>query len=50
MQVTYKIAMAASMDAGNRNARKNGRSVWSDEDRDVAVETFHRLFGEQVSA
>ncbi len=33
MQSTYKIAMAAAADAGNRNAR------------DAAVETFHSVFG-----
>lgn len=45
MTADYKTAMAAAFDAANRNARMNGRAIWSDEDRSVAAETFHRIFG-----
>jgi hypothetical protein len=43
IQFDRKLVWAAATDAGNRNARKNGRSSWNDEDRQVAVDAFHRL-------
>lgn len=43
MKVTYQIAMAAGRDAGNKNARKHGRSVWNADDYSVAAEIAHKL-------
>lgn len=41
--MTYAIAHAAGMDAGNASMRKAGRRVWSIEDRDVAARETNRL-------
>lgn len=43
MELTYQIAMAAGQDAGDKHARTHGRSVWNEEDFDVAAETFRKL-------
>ncbi len=43
MELTYKIAMAAAQDTGNRSMRAAGRKVWSDEDHGAAVTEFNRL-------
>ncbi len=40
----YQIVHAAAWDAGNRSARKAGRSVWTEEDYNAAVDEFHRLY------
>ena len=37
------------MDAGNRNARRAGRTRWLVEDWNVACETFERLYGSRVA-
>ena len=42
--MTYKLAWAAGLDAGNRSMRKAGRKKWSSRDRDVATSTFNRLY------
>jgi len=44
LTMTYQLAHAASMDAGNRSMRKAGRSVWSDADYSASVAEFNRLF------
>lgn len=35
--MTYQLAMAIGWDEGNRHAKKNGRTVWTVEDYDVAT-------------
>lgn len=44
MKMTYKIAMAAAQDAGNRSMKKAGRKKWSKADYNVAAKTFNDLF------
>jgi hypothetical protein len=41
--ITYATAMAAGQDAGNRNAAKNGRTVWTQADWDVAARVSSEL-------
>lgn len=41
--LTYDVAMAAGKDAANRNMRKAGRSVWSDEDFRLAANRTEEL-------
>jgi hypothetical protein len=41
--LTYNLAVAAAMDAGNKNMRKHGRRAWSEEDRDIASDMLRRL-------
>jgi hypothetical protein len=41
--LTYKLAMAAAQDAGNRHMRKNGRNAWNEDDWNVAAAEFARL-------
>lgn len=43
MKITYAIAMAAGRDAGNRSAKKAGRTVWSEEDYNVAAALVAKL-------
>jgi hypothetical protein len=43
--MTYKIAMAASQDAGNRHAKKHGRTAWNEDDFNHAAKEFERLYG-----
>ena len=42
--LTRALAWAASMDAGNRSARKAGRKAWASEDLDAAIAEFDRLW------
>ena len=42
---TLKIALAAGQDAGDRSARKAGRSVWVAEDWDEASRVVAELLG-----
>lgn len=42
-KLTNSICYAAAHDAGNRSARKAGRSVWSEEDFDAATGEYLRL-------
>jgi hypothetical protein len=41
--MTYKIAMAASRDAGNKSMKAAGRSVWDEDDHGAACAEFERL-------
>lgn len=43
IQITYKLAMAAAQDAGNKHARMAGRSAWNEEDYNFAAAEFERL-------
>lgn len=43
--ITYKLAMAAGEDAGNRNAKKHGRTAWNEDDWNVAAATTQKLMG-----
>lgn len=43
MKLTYKIAWSASQDAANRNMRKHGRKVWTEDDYNVAMDTLDKL-------
>lgn len=45
MPLTYKIAMAAGRDAGNRSMRAAGRKVWSEADWNAAAAVTARLMG-----
>jgi hypothetical protein len=40
---TYDTAYAAGRDAGNRNMRRNGRTVWDEDDYAAAVAAMCRL-------
>lgn len=42
--MSYRIAMAAARDAGNRHMRADGRTVWAVADWNHACETFARLW------
>ena len=44
--MTYKIAMAAAHDAGNRHAKKHGRMVWDETDYAEAARVFQELWGQ----
>lgn len=43
---TYKIAMAAGQDAGNRSAAAAGRKAWSADDWDAAAGVFQQVVSE----
>lgn len=43
---TAEIARAIARDEANRNMRAHGRTAWNEDDYDVAVETFHRIYHE----
>lgn len=43
IKVTYKIAMAAGRDAGNKSMRAAGRTGWNEDDWNVAAEVTARL-------
>jgi hypothetical protein len=43
-----KIARAAGADAANRQMRKAGRTIWSDEDYALACVEFNRIFPERT--
>ena len=43
-QMTYALAHAASMDTGNRSMRAAGRTAWNEDDYNVSVKEFDRLF------
>lgn len=44
MKPTYRIAMAAGQDAGNRLMRELGLIAWDRACRDKAVDVFHELW------
>lgn len=44
IQMTYKLAMAAGQDAGNRSMRAAGRTSWSEEDFAAASAVFNALY------
>ena len=46
MVLTRKLAWAAATDAGNRSMRHAGRTVWDEEDFNVAAAEFDRLWPE----
>ncbi len=41
--LTYGIAWSIANDTANRNMRRANRESWSQEDYDIAVDTFDRL-------
>ena len=41
--ITYELAMAAGMDAGNRSMIAGGRTTWNLTDRNVAAAESNRL-------
>lgn len=41
--LTPELARAASMDAGDSNMRKHGRSTWNQDDADVATDKLVAL-------
>jgi hypothetical protein len=43
-QITYAIAHAAAWDSANRRAKKEGRTVWNEDDYNHAVDEFNRLW------
>jgi len=44
MNATYKIAMAAGQDAGNRSMRAAGRTSWNEDDYAAAAAVFHAIY------
>lgn len=44
--MTYALAMAMSRDAGNCSMRAGRRTVWAVRDRNIACETFARLWSQ----
>lgn len=42
--MTYELAMAAAKDKADRRMRKSGRTAWDEEDYNVMVEEFNRLY------
>lgn len=44
MTLTRDIANAIAMDYANRQMRKAGRTAWSEDDYNLAVETFEGLW------
>jgi hypothetical protein len=47
-QMTEQIARAIATDTANRNVKKQGRLVWSEEDYNLAVAKFNQLWSESV--
>ena len=45
IKATYQLAMAASLDAGNRSMKKAGRAKWSQKDIEAAEKAFHQVMG-----
>lgn len=43
MTATYRLAMAAGQDAGNRSMRAAGRATWNSDDFAVAAAMTERL-------
>ena len=43
MEMTQEIAMAAAMDAANRNMMIWGRQKWNFEDQNIAIREYNRL-------
>lgn len=48
LTMTYDIAMAVGMDAGDCHMRKHGRTVWNEEDRNIAAKATAGLLDEIV--
>jgi hypothetical protein len=45
MTMTYKIAMAAGRDAGNKSAKASGRTSWNEDDFNAAAAVVAKLIG-----
>lgn len=43
MKVTYKIAMAAGQDAGNKQMKSAGRTSWNEDDFNLAADMANRV-------
>ncbi len=43
MTATFKIAHAAGRDAGNRSARRAGRTRWSEDDFNAAARVMEQI-------
>lgn len=41
---TQQLANAAATDAANRQMRASGRTIWNEEDYNLACRVFERLF------
>jgi len=48
IQMNYSLAMAAGQDAANRRMRKQCRKKWNQDDWNLMVDTFDRLFGKEA--
>jgi hypothetical protein len=42
--ITYDLAMASAKDAANQQMRKAGRTAWNEDDYNLSVVKFHRLW------
>lgn len=42
---TYGLAHAAGWDAANKQMREAGRTVWNEDDANLAAETMKRILG-----
>jgi hypothetical protein len=47
LKMTYKLAMSAGQDAGNRSMKRAKRQRWNDADYAAAAREFERLTGKQ---
>lgn len=45
--LTRPLAMAASMDAGDRHMKQHGRTFWNEDDYNAAWAEFDRLWPEE---
>lgn len=48
IKMTMELAHAAAMDAGNRSAKAHGRKAWNEDDYNVAVAEYERLWPLEV--
>lgn len=44
IQITRELANASAMDAANSQMRKAGRKAWNEDDYNLSVATFNRLW------
>lgn len=44
MDMTYKIAHSAGMDAADRQMKAAGRTAWNEDDAQLAADVFGRLW------
>jgi len=50
IKMNHEIAMAATLDVGNRSKKAGGRKIWSVDDWNVACDTYNRLMSQPPDA